>query len=302
MSMFLQLIWAGISVGVVYGLIGVGYSIVYNSSRVVNFGQGEFYTLGAMLVIAFTGGLGTSAAMNNLPIDLPLPIAIALAIVVAVLIGLLVERVFFRQALKISPWTGSVLGFGLIFLFQGIDQLVFGKENYFAPVFVKGPPISFLGINIINQSLWVILAVIVVAVLLWAYFFRTSQGLAMRAGAENPTAARLMGISILSLVQLSFAIAAAAGAIAGIMIAPMVIVGYDSGLTMTLKAFASAVLGGMGNVFGALIGGLVIGLLEAFAGGYISTLYKPVIVFALLILILMYKPNGIFGKTSEEEV
>lgn len=297
MELLIQLIWGGISTGSIYGLIAIGYNIVYNSSRMVNFSQGEFFTFGAMLVLTFTGGLASTAVFAHLPLPiLPLVIAIVISVTATVLLALAAERLIFRRALKFSPFAASNASFGVIFLLQGIYQLIFSRDYYFTSSFMKFQ-LQFMGATLASQAILVLLTVIGAVLILWAYFFRTSQGLAMRAGAENPDAARILGISTTNLVRLSFIIASVIGAIAGIVIAPMVILGYDSGLAMTLKAFAAAILGGLGNVFGAMVGGIVLGLMEAFAGGYISTVYKDAIVFSLLILILLYRPTGIFGKS-----
>jgi branched-chain amino acid transport system permease protein len=182
---------------------------------------------------------------------------------------------------------------------KGVALLIWGKDPYTAPTFTKLKSISFLGASFSPQMLWIIGTLVAVSFVLWFFFERTLLGKAMRACAENPRAASLMGVNVKTFVMISFFLGGALGAVGGMLIAPVSFMVYDEGTMMGLKGFASAVLGGIGSYPGAVVGGLVLGLLESLATGYVSSIFKDILAFLVLLLILVIKPTGLMKRSDE---
>jgi branched-chain amino acid transport system permease protein len=287
---FLQFAFSGLTVGAIYALVALGFTLIYNSSDVVNFAQGEFVMLGGMVtVFAIAAGI-------------PLPLAAVLAIVVAVAVGLLLHRFAVEPARGASAVTLIIITIGASILLRGIAAAVFDKNWHSLPAFISNEPIKIGGAALLPQSIVVLLGVGLIVVALWAFLTKTLSGKAMLATAANRLAAHLVGINTSVVVGLSFAISAAIGALGGILVAPISLTNYDVGTMLALKGFAAAILGGMGNPFGAVAGGLVLGLLEAFAAGYISSQYKDAVGFIVILLVLFAMPQGLFGSSKVERV
>ncbi|WCR10514.1 branched-chain amino acid ABC transporter permease [Paracoccus stylophorae] len=290
MDSLLQFIFSGMTVGAVYALVALGFTIIYNASDVVNFAQGEFVMLGGMItVFAHQAGL-------------PLPLAAVLAIVITAGVGVALNKLAIEPARGAPVVSLIIITIGASILIQGATQLIFDKQLHRFPAFSGDDPVRVMGATILPQSLWVIAGAVLVFVGLWLFFTRTLTGKAVLATANNRVAAQLVGINTGWVMTLSFGLSAAIGALAGVLATPITLVSYDVGVALALKGFAAAMLGGMGNPKGALVGGLVLGLLEALTAGYLSSQYKDAVAFLVILGVLFVMPQGIFGKKSTERV
>jgi branched-chain amino acid transport system permease protein len=290
MAEFVQFAFAGLTIGAVYALVALGFTIIYNASDVVNFSQGEFVMLGGMTTV-FLGLWG-----------LPLPVAALGAIIVTVVVGLLLHRLAIEPARGASAVTLIIITIGASIFLRGLAQVVYDKQFHRLPSFSGDDPIRLLGASILPQSLWVLGGAVVIVTGLWAFMNRTLIGKALVATAANRLAAKLVGIDTSIIMALSFGLSAAIGAIAGLLITPITLTSYDAGTMLALKGFAAAMLGGMGNPIGAVVGGIVVGLLEAFSAGYISSSYKDAVAFIVILAVLFVAPNGLFGRAKVERV
>ncbi|MDR6755839.1 branched-chain amino acid transport system permease protein [Mycoplana sp. BE70] len=290
MSEFLQLLISGLTVGAVYALVALGFTLIYNASDVINFAQGDFVMI---------GGMGTVFLMAA---GLSLPIAALVAVIGAVLVGLLLHRLAIEPARGASPVTLIMITIGASIFIKGVAQIVFDKQFHTLPAFSGADPINIAGAAILPQSLWVLAGAIILFVALYLFLTRTLTGKALIATAANRLAARLVGINVRVMLGLAFGLSAAMGALAGILVAPITLTRYDIGTIFALKGFAAAMVGGMGSPQGALVGGLLIGILEAFGAGYISSAYKDAVAFLAILLVLFVMPRGLFGSKSVERV
>src|SRR5918998_1307192 len=290
MAEFLQFLISGLTVGAVYALVALGFTLIYNASDVVNFAQGEFVMLGGMVTV-FAAAAGV-----------PLPLAAVLAIATAVAAGLLLHRLAIEPARGASAVTLIIITIGASILLRGIAQIVFDKQFHKLPPFTGDTPIDIFGAAVQPQSFWVMGGAAVVVLTLYLFLERTVLGKAVLATAANRLAARLVGINTSTVMALAFGGSAAIGAIAGILITPITLTSYDVGTLLALKGFAAAMLGGMGNPLGAVAGGLLLGLLEAFGAGYISSTYKDAFAFLVILIVLFVAPQGLLGRRVVERV
>jgi branched-chain amino acid transport system permease protein len=290
MAEFLQFAFSGLTVGAVYALVALGFTIIYNASEVVNFAQGEFVMLGGMVTVAF------SAA------GIPLPLAALCAVVLTVGVGVALYRLAVEPARGASPVALIIITIGASILIRGVAQIVFDKQFHKLPAFSGDAPFIVFGATILPQSLWVMGGAAIIVVVLHAFFERTILGKAVLATAANRLAARLVGIDTKVIMTLSFGISAAIGAVAGILVTPITLTSYNVGTLLALKGFAGGMLGGMGSPLGAVLGGLLLGLVEAFGAGYISSTYKDGIAFVMILVVLFVSPRGLLGRRSAERV
>ncbi|NBJ11066.1 branched-chain amino acid ABC transporter permease [Microvirga arsenatis] len=290
MAEFLQFLISGLTVGAVYALVALGFTLIYNASGVVNFAQGEFVMLGGMVTV-FASALGV-----------PLPLAALVAIVVAMVIGLLLHRLAIEPARGASAVTLIIITIGASILLRGLAAIVFDKQFHKLPAFTGDTPVDLLGAAIQPQSFWVLGGAAVVVLALYVFLEHTLLGKAVLATAANRLAARLVGINTTTIMALAFGGSAAIGAIAGILVTPITLTSYDVGTLLALKGFAAAMLGGMGNPVGAVVGGLLLGLLEAFGAGYLSSTYKDAFAFLVILIVLFAAPQGLFGRRVVERV
>ena len=290
MPEFLQFLFSGLTVGAIYALVAVGFTLIYSSSDVINFAQGEFVMIGGMgtYVLAAAG--------------VPLPIASLLAVVIAVAVGLLLHRLAIEPARDASAVTLIIITIGASILLRGVAGVAIDKNFHSLPPFLGAEPWLVGGAAILPQSVIVLFGAGIIVLLLWLFMSRTLYGKATLATAANRMAARLVGIDTSRVVMLSFAISAAIGAVGGILVTPIVLTSYDVGTLLALKGFAAAMLGGIGNPVGAIAGGLLLGLLEAFGAGYVSSSYKDAIAFMLILAVLFALPQGLFGRSTIERV
>jgi len=283
MNNFLQFLAAGITSGAIYALIGLGFSIIFNASKIINLAQGEFVTLGGIV----TATLLASGA--------PLLLAVPGSVLVAVLAGMLMEKLTIEPVRRMALHTVIMVTVGVSIFLQGLIQVVFGKGLKVVPAFSGDTPISIGGASIAPQNFWVLGALILCVALLWVFFNKTKYGKAMLAASQNPVAAELVGIDVRRTLLASFACAGLLGGVAGAVAAPITLTSYDTGVMLGLKGFVAATLGGLGSGPGAVMGGIVLGIIEAFAAGYISSSYRDAIPFLLIVPILLVLPNGLLG-------
>ena len=289
-SEFLQFLLSGITVGAIYALVGLGFSIIYNASHVINFAQGEFVMI---------GGMGTVFIAS---IGVPFPIAMAGAVLLAVVIGISLQKLAIERAREASVVTIIIITIGASIFLRGLAGIIWDRNFHSLPAFSGEQPIHVAGAVIVPQSLWILGVTVAVAVALFVFFNRTMIGRAMLGTAHNPLAAKLVGVNTNNILILSFALAAALGAVGGILIAPMAPTHYQVGIMLGLKGFSAAIVGGLGSGPGAMVGGLLVGVAEAMAAGYISSNYKDVVAFVLILLVLFFMPSGLFGKRDSERV
>jgi branched-chain amino acid transport system permease protein len=286
MTELAQYVASGLVVGAIYGLIGIGFTAVYNVTGIVNFSQGDFASLGALAAIGF------------LAAGMPLAAAVAAAVVLIGLLGVLVERVAIRPAGN-DVLRGIVITIGVGVALQGIAVLIWGTDAHALRAFSGERPLRLGEVTVPPQALWVVGTAAALMALLYLFFMRTFLGKAFRACAINAFAASLVGIPTGTMRSISFFISALTGAIAGIIVAPVAFMQYDSGIFLGIKGFVACIIGGFGNPIGAALGGLLLGLLEALATGYLSSGYKNAIAFVALLAFLFVRPSGILGELEE---
>jgi len=286
-----QYLVTGVTTGAIYALIGIGFAIIYNSTEIINFAQGEFVMLGGMLSLFFLNAA-----------KLPMPFAIVLSVVSATMIGVLFELLAIRPLKKPSPLELVIITIGGSILIRGIAMLVWDKDTHSLPAFTGSDPIEVAGATILPQHLWII-CLTVLSIFLNKLFFQYSiTGKAMRACAANRRAAGLVGIDVKRMVLFSFAISSALGSLAGIIIAPLTMTAYDVGIMLGLKGFCAAIIGGMSGGLATVLGGILLGTLESLGAGLVSSGYKDAIAFIILLLILFVRPQGLFRKADTERV
>jgi branched-chain amino acid transport system permease protein len=290
MAEFLQFIFSGLTVGAVYALVALGFTLIYNASDVVNFAQGEFVMLGGMTTV-FLALAGV-----------PLPIAALIAVIATVAVGVALHRLAIEPARGAGPVALIMITIGASIFLRGVAQIIFDKRFHSLPSPFGIDPIRFGGAAILPQSLVVLSGAVVIVVLLWVFIDRTLLGKAVIATAANRLAARLVGIDTRRIVGFSFAVSAAIGAVAGILVTPITLTSYEVGTLLALKGFAAAMLGGMGTAIGAVVGGILLGLLEAFAAGYLSSQYKDAVAFLVILVVLFAMPQGLFSRAKVDRV
>ncbi|MAG95505.1 MAG: branched-chain amino acid ABC transporter permease [Alphaproteobacteria bacterium] len=292
----IQALIATLSVGAMYALVAVGVALVYNATNIINFAQGEFVMLGGMIMVSLYGDL-------NWPIYAAIPATLALTM----LVGLALMRVSFRPGSNTSLISVLIITIGASLFISGTAQHIWDADIHRFQPFSGDDPIPFLGAAIAPQSLWIVGIAIIVVGGLTAFFQFSIYGKAMKACAVDRRAAELLGIGALNMVRLSFVMSAALGCVAGIIMTPLTMIDYAGGMMLAIKGFSAAMLGGMGNIVGAVIGGLLFALLESLAATYFSNAVKELITFIVIINVLLFMPRGIMGARrvegfDEEEV
>jgi branched-chain amino acid transport system permease protein len=288
---FSQFLFSGLTTGSIYGLIAIGFGVVHNASGIMNLLQCEFVTLGGMITVTFY-------ALSGVPIALAVP----LAIVTVTLMGALFERAAIRTARSQQVLVLIFITIGASIFVKGLALIIWGSDPFVLPPFSGNEPIHVLRATILPQDIWVFTTTVFVVIALYYFFKKSVTGKAMRAVSCNRRAAALTGISVNRMVLLSFAMSGALGAVAGIIIAPITTTSYDVGFMLGLKGFSAAVLGGYGSMPGAILGGLLLGVMESLATGLISSAYKNAIAFIILLLVLFIRPSGLLGEPEAERV
>lgn len=300
--MFLQQLINGLTLGSVYALIALGYSMVYGILELINFAHGEIYMLGAYLGIIFLAFF-TTTGLTAYSLPLALLLTIVLSVIVCSCYGFTIEKIAYRplrNAPRLSPLI-SAIGVSIflqnyVMLTQGATDKVFPHIFSVAGFSVFSVRVTFLQLTIIATSVFLMVSL--------RFFVRKTRiGTAMRAVAQDKTMAALLGINIDTVISVTFVIGSGLAAVAGLMVAMYYgLVNYFIGYVAGIKAFTAAVLGGIGSIRGAMAGGIVLGLVESLGGSYISGEYKDAYAFMILIIILLLKPGGLFGKAELEKV
>lgn len=290
MDGFLQLAISGIAMGSIYALVGLGYALIYNASHVVNLAQGEFVMLSGMGAVSLAG------------LGLPLPVAMFLAVAGTALVGLAMEWLTIERRRNAPVLSLMLLTIGMGIVFRGVAMLIWDKEVHTLAPIGSGELIRIFGVTIVPQTLWVIALMIVAVIAVDLFFRRSRHGKAILAASANPTAAELFGINVKTVLRLSFVLSALLGALAGVLVTPLTFTSYDVGLNLGVKGFSAAIIGGMGNGLGAVVGGLLLGLTESMAAGYLSSSYKDLIALLVILGVMLLAPRGIFGARSKERV
>lgn len=289
MADLLQLTFAGLSQGAVYALIAIGFVAIFSVSGVINLAQGEFAALAGLVAISATGS------------GLPLPVAVAVAVVSVALVAVAMERLTIRPVKRMTSLVSIILTLGVSTALKALMLLVYGPNAEGLRAITPGG-FDVAGVSIRYQDLWILGVAAVVALAVYWFYDRTLTGKALRACAEQPVAARLVGISLGRASLLSFLVAGTVGAIAGVLASPVYFSSWESGLTLGLKGFVAATLGGLVSVRGAVLGGLLLGVLENLTAGYVDTGLRDAVAFLLLIVVLVVRPAGVFGRHAEERV
>ncbi len=286
----LQFLIAGLKSGAIYALIALGFTMVYAATGAINFAQGEFFMLGGLLGVWFVS------------LGLALPFAIVAAVVGVAIVGAMFELLAVRPIADGDPLRIIMVTIGGSVVLRQLALHLFGPDELPLPPFTPGPSSKVLGAAIERQTVWIwALTAVSVGLLAWVYR-RTQFGKAMRATSITRDAARLVGIDTRFMVTASFALAAALGAIGGLVVAPLTQTAFDVGAAIGVKGFAAAILGGLGNPIAAVGGGLILGLLESLTAGYLNPLYKDAVALVVLLAVLFIRPHGLLGGKGREKV
>ncbi|NLF16282.1 MAG: branched-chain amino acid ABC transporter permease [Lentisphaerae bacterium] len=294
MSQFLQYLLSGVTVGSIYAIVAIGFNLIYSTTGILNFAQGEFVMLGGMTAVTL------SAFM-------PLPVALVLSVAVVVVFGALLELLFFRHLRRPTPLQMLIITVGLAIVIREVAVHVWDEQPHRLAFFSgdECSSVAIFGAAISPQVFWVLGTLCLSVVLLHLFLHHTLTGRAMRACASNPEAAMLAGIDVRRLRTLAFMISAGLGALGGAVIAPITSAQYDQGTGLAIKGFAAAILGGFGAPAAAVPAGLLVGLAEALSVGVgLPAAYKDAAAFALLVMVLILRPHGLFanrGHASLEE-
>jgi len=285
-----NLLLSGVSTGSVYALVALGFNVIFKSTGAINFAQGEWVMMGGMVAAAAYAA------------QMPLGLAVLCSVVIVVVIGLLSERVIVRRIGKPTPLSVTLVLIAVAICSKSLVMLIMGKNPAALPGFSGNQPVLWMGLNIAPQTFWIVGITLAVMLVTHWFFEYTVLGRAMRAVAAQPEAAALCGIEPRLAMALSFGLAAGVGALAGAIITPLTLTSFDQGTILGFKGFSAAMLGGLGSLPGALVGGVLLGTLEALAGGLISSHFKDAVAFVALLLTLFLRPSGLLGRGEVERV
>lgn len=287
----LQFAFAGLKNGSIYALVALGFTLVYAATGAINFAQGEFYMLGGMLSVWAYASLG-----------LPLPLAGLVGVMSTAIIGGIFELLAIRPRKDGDPLALVIITVGGSMLLSSVVRHRLGPTERSLPLFSGGGSVDIFGAVLEIQTIWILGMTAAAVVGLWYLYNRTGLGRAMRACAVDRDAARIVGIDTRTMVTVSFVLAATLGALAGMAVTPLTQTAFDVGPTVGIKGFAAAILGGLGNPIAAVVGGLVLGLLESMSIAFISSTYKDAIALVVLLGVLFVRPQGIMGRSRREKV
>jgi branched-chain amino acid transport system permease protein len=280
----------GLAVGCIYGLVALGFVLIYKATELVNFAQGDFMMLGAftcyMFVVWYGFGYWT---------------AFALAIVLVAALGAALDRTILRRVIGQPQFAVVMLTIGLGAIFRSFASITWGSEIYTLPTPFSAQATRIGGVTVSHEYVSIIAGTVLLCAVLYAFFTHTTLGIAMQAASQNQLAAYYMGIPVKRVFSLIWAISAGVATIAGVLLAPVSLIDINLGF-IGLKAFAAAVLGGFGSIPGALAGGLTIGVIELFSGAYLPKGVKDVAAYVVLLLVLAIRPQGMFGSVARKKV
>lgn len=300
MQGFIQNLIIGVQTGAIYALIAVGYTMVYGVLRLINFAHGDVYMVGAFVGLTIAQRIGFQQAGTPAGFTL----VFVASVMACALLGMLIERLAYRPLRQAPRITALITAIGISLLLEALALLIWGPQPRFFPTLFELKPLRIAGILLNPKYLIILGSSVFLMVVLWWIVTRTRAGKAMRAVAHDRDAAALMGININQTISFTFALGSALAASAGLLFSALTNVRIDpyAGVMPGLKAFVAAVLGGIGSIPGALIGGLIMGLAETFVAAGRFSNWRDAIAFILLILILIFKPEGIAGKATAEKV
>lgn len=307
MDIFLQQLINGLVLGSIYALVALGYTMVYGILELINFAHGEITMMGAMVALTVIGALALAAP--GLPGVLVLGAGLVVAIPVCMALGLLIERVAYRPLRHAPRLAPLITAIGVSIILQNIAMLIWGKQYIPFPAVLPQGRHTLFGANITDVQIAILLLTMSIMLLLILMVQKTRLGRAMRATAQSRQVASLMGVDVNRVIAATFAIGSALAAVAGVMVSAYYgLAHYYMGFMLGLKAFSAAVLGGIGNLGGAMLGGLLLGLIESFGAGYIGDLtggflgshYQDVFAFFVLIAVLVFRPSGLLGARVVE--
>ena len=292
MVKLIQTLISGLSLGSIYALIALGYTMVYGIAKMLNFAHGDVIMVGAYAVIT-----------SVLTLNLPPAVAILVSILVCVVLGVTIEFLAYRPLRQAPPLSVLITAIGVSYLLQNLALLIFGSEQKATPTIFKLPTIELGGVYIDGITLITLVVTAIIMICLTLFIGKTRMGKAMRAVSEDKGAAELMGISVNRTITITFAIGSALAAVAALFYGMSYIyIRPTTGSMPGIKAFTAAVFGGIGSIPGAMLGGILMGIIEQLSKTYISTLWSDAIVFGVLVLVLVVKPTGLLGKKISEKV
>ncbi len=289
MDYFIDLVIIGISIGMVYALVALGISLIYSGLDIIHFAHGEIYMLGAFIGLMLFDKL----ALPYIP-------TLLLAVILTGFVGVFIERVFYRRLTRagggytVAGMGMVIVGFGMSIVLQNVAYLIWGPKPFPFPV-PFGMPLEIGNLALPMSYIWIITTALVLMFVLNLVLKRTMIGLAIRAVAYNKDIAYLSGVNVPLMISIIFGVACALGAAAGVLIGPINYVQVQMGIGILVKSFAAAVVGGFGSLPGAVLGGVLVGVVESLGAGYVNGTYKDVYAFVLLVFVLMVKPSGILG-------
>ena len=289
---FISYLVNGISLGSVYALIALGYTMVYGIAKMLNFAHGDVIMIGAYVAFTAVSGMG-----------MPPVVGVLLSVVACTVLGVLIERIAYKPLRKASKLAVLITAIGVSYLLQNLALLIYGSEQKAFPTIVALPTVHIGGVYIDGITLATLVVTAVIMVALSLFINKTRMGKAMRAVSEDKEAAELMGISVNRTITVTFAIGSALAGVAAIFYgAAYTYIRPTTGAMPGIKAFTAAVFGGIGSIPGAMLGGILLGVIEQLSKTYISTLWADAIVFGVLVVVLVVKPTGLLGKKISEKV
>jgi branched-chain amino acid transport system permease protein len=287
---YLQLIINGLAVGCIYGLVALGFVLIYKATEMVNFAQGDLMMLGAFVAYTFITLLGWNYWLSFL-----------LAVIILAAFGALIDVVILRRVIGQPPFAVVMLTLGLGFIFRSFASMSWGSETYTVLTPFSSKVVHFGSVVISDEYLSIIAGTVLLCAVLYAFFRYTRIGVAMQAASQNQLAAYYMGIPVKLIFSLIWAISAGVAVVAGVLLAPVSLIDTNMGF-IGLKAFAAAVLGGFGSIPGALVGGLIVGVIEVLAGFKLPEGFKDVAAYVVLLTVLVLRPQGLFGALARKKV
>ncbi|WP_301101903.1 branched-chain amino acid ABC transporter permease [Propionivibrio sp.] len=305
MDIFIQQIINGLVLGSIYALVALGYTMVYGIMGLINFAHGEIVMIGAMVALTVVKLLVNS----GLPVFIIILIALAGAVAVCMAVGYSIERIAYRPLRRAPKLAPLITAIGVSIVLQNLAMLIWGRNYHAFPPILPDAQFDIYGATITSLQVTIVLIAALMMAGLIVLIHRTRLGRAMRATSENPLIAQLMGVNINQIISFTFVIGSALAAVAGLMVsANYSIVHFYMGFMLGLKAFTAAVLGGIGNIAGAVLGGILLGLIESLGAGYIGDLtggflgshYQDVFAFFVLICVLIFRPSGLVGEKISE--
>jgi len=305
LDVFLQQIVNGLSLGGIYALIALGYTMVYGIIELINFAHGDVYTMGTFFALAVLTGLGVSGEVHGIALVGVVLVTILAAMLLCGILGVLIERIAYRRLRNAPRVAPLITAIGISFILENVMQLWRGPSPVPFPDVIPNPSYALGHVVVTAKQGAVIALAIIMMVALQLFIYNTKMGKAMRATAQDRDAAQLMGVNINTTIAMTFligsALAGAAGFVSGVYYGTT---WFFNGFEAGLKAFTAAVLGGIGNIAGAMLGGFLIGLIEAIATQYIpnGAQWTNVVVFSVLVLVLIFRPSGLLGESLPEKV